>query len=65
MFMNQFQTSGLKLSPAIITPDSQKLPVSEFKRRNAVSASVMTEEQATSYVKKVSKYITIATYYIN
>ncbi|XP_003387676.1 PREDICTED: cAMP-dependent protein kinase type I-alpha regulatory subunit-like [Amphimedon queenslandica] len=56
--LDKFQTSGLKLAPAIVTtPEiSQEPPLPQnvaFKRRMAVSGSVMTEEQATSYVKKV------------
>ena len=53
-------TSEKMIPPTINTPENVEPPPSNIVRgrRMAVSASVMTEEQATSYVKKVSPPVT-------
>ena len=53
-------TSEKMVPPTINTPENVEPPPSNIVRgrRMAVSASVMTEEQATSYVKKVSSPVT-------
>lgn len=51
----------LQEHPEVSTPDVDvATPLQKPRsRRGAVSASVMTEEQATSYVKKVSLSLTL------
>ena len=55
----------MKLAPTIMTQDAQEPPPQTVGRgrRMAVSGSVMTEEQATSYVKKGQLSATPNLYY--
>jgi cAMP-dependent protein kinase regulator len=55
MFERQSNSSGLNLAPTIVTTETTDGVAQNIapKRRGAVSGAVMTEEEATSYVKKV------------
>jgi hypothetical protein len=56
MFERQSNSSGLNLAPTIVTTETTDGVAQNIapKRRGAVSGAVMTEEEATSYVKKVT-----------